>query len=781
MRYFTIAFLIGVCTLTLFSKVPTSVFIEITFFILICNVGFLLLVDKDLKPLSWSILFGCAFLFGFSAALFRAHAIAEINLPLNYQNKTILVQGTISSIPDVQQYNSAFEFDITRAIVNSHGQPFVMRVRLSFMGQSPSPLKVGDEWQFQVRLKPPHGLSNPGSFDYERWLFEHRLRATGYVRISPDNKLLASHITVHPIDRLRQMLASRIALTLQADPMKGFITALAVGVRNDITASQWQVLRATGTNHLMAIAGLHIGLLAAMVSVVVAGLWRRSTRLLLFLPAQHAAAIAALLSAIFYSALAGFALPTQRAVIMLTVFLAAVILRRLLLPWQGLLIALLIILILDPLAPLSDSFWLSFAAVAAIIYGVSARLGSNTGWKQLWEKWGRVQWLIAVGLIPASLLFFHQVSLSGVIANSLAIPWVGFVVLPITLIGTILLLIVPFLGMLFIKLANQLLALFWPVMEFISKISWLQWHAEINNAWILAASVIGILLLLAPRGMPARWVGGVWLLPLFFWKPAVPHSGDAWFTLLDVGQGLAAIVQTKNHILVYDTGARFNDEFNMGEAVVVPYLRNRGVNKIDTLIISHGDNDHSGGVNSVVRDIPTKMILTSQPQRFASLGASACLQGQSWQWDGVKFQFIYPPSELLGLNNDSSCVLRISVGKHAILLPGDIERKSERYLVTTLPQLLPADIIAAPHHGSRTSSTPDFVKTVNPKYVVFGVGYYNRYHFPHPMVLQHYNDQGTRAYDSVHDGAITFKITANNPITPPESYRLMNHHFWNQS
>ena len=780
MRFFSIAFLIGNCILALLSSVPSLVFIQFTFFILLCAFGILLVDHKRSKTITACLFVFVALLSGFSLALFRANNTAGLHLDAALQNKSIVIRGSIASIPEQQQFNSAFEFDISSLVINHAIKPLLMRVRLNYLGPYPSPLKVGDVWQLQVRLKPPHGFSNPGSFDYERWLFEHRIRATGYVRVSSDNRLLESHWYQHPIDRVRQVLAERITTILQTKETKGFITALAVGVRSDITPTQWQVLRATGTNHLMAIAGLHIGLLAAMVSFLINYLWRRSNRLALLLPSQIAAAVFALLAAITYSAFAGFALPTQRAVIMLTVFLASVLFRRHLLPWQGLLIALCIILLLDPLATLSDSFWLSFAAVSAIIYGMSARLGAEKGWRELWQKWGRTQWLIAVGLLPTSLLFFHEVSLSGVLANTLAIPWVGFIVLPLTILGCIGLLIVPFLGVLLIKFANLLLSLFWPVLENIANISWLRWHAEIHNSWIMIASIIGIILLLAPRGMPARWMGMCWLLPLVLWQPPRPPANEVWFTLLDVGQGLSAVIQTQHHVLIYDTGERFSDDFDMGEAVVVPFLRNQGIHQIDKLIISHEHTDHSGGVHSVIRELPTLQVLSSVPALFARKHAAICLQGQSWQWDGVRFQILYPTSEWLGHVNDSCCVLRVSVGNKAILLPGDIEKKAERYLLEKQLPFLQANILVAPHHGSRTSSTQNFIHAVNPQYVLFGVGYYNRYHFPHPLIVSRYQENGTAAYDSVHNGAITFKLNAHTAIAKPDNYRQSHHRFWNE-
>lgn len=758
-----IAFFLGTVSLFCFSRLPPLYWIGIPLLPLI-TLSLTLPTHTQWRRYSYLCL---VFIAGFCWAMLHAHSVLQEALPQALEGKTIVVQGYVASIPERQAHGISFEFSIQNLAAPR-------RVRLNWQGEH-DPVRVGDAWQLQVRLKQPHGNVNPGSFDYEKWLFEHRINALGYVHASPKNFLLEIHRWRQPIDRLRQHLAESIKQILSNSRYIGFMTALTVGVRDEITPDQWQVMRNTGTNHLMAIAGLHIGLMTGMVFFMINFLWRRTGKFMLYLPVPQAAACGALIIAILYSALAGFALPTQRAVIMLTVFLITTLLRRQLPPWNALLIAMFLILILDPLAPLSDSFWLSFGAVAMIIVGMSARLHTNT----LWWRWGRTQWVVAVGLIPLSLLCFQQVSLIGFIANIIAIPWVGFIVLPLGLIGVFLFLISPTSGSIIFLLAERLLAVGWPVMQWLAGIQRLQWYSYIHNQSLLLAVTIMSFLLLAPRGFPGRWLAGIWVLPLVIWTPPGPNPGEIWFTLLDVGQGLSAVIQTQHHVAIFDTGARFSDNFDMGDSVVIPYLRTIGARQVDRLIISHGDNDHIGGAYSVLAQIPVKHIVTSEPTRFLPRIAGYCQQGQTWQWDGVTFEFLYPQRGNQEQDNDRSCVLRISNQHHSLLLTGDIERKSEQYLLANYATHLPATILVVPHHGSRTSSTLDFIRAVHPQYALLAVGYRNRYRLPNKEVLARYDRGNIARIDTVTSGAIHFKIPTTMAVLPPTQYRIKHRHYWN--
>jgi competence protein ComEC len=250
--------------------------------------------------------------------------------------------------------------------------------------------------------------------------------------------------------------------------------------------------------------------------------------------------------------------------------------------------------------------------------------------------------------------------------------------------------------------------------------------------------------------------------------------------LLDVGQGLAAVVQTAGHALVFDTGPATGERFDAGSAVVVPFLREYGIGRVDTLIVSHGDMDHRGGVPSLLAQTEVKRLLTSVPDKIRrdQGEVESCEAGQSWQWDGVRFEILYPFHDQAYRGNDASCVLRVQTLKEAVLLPGDIEKRSETALLQEEAARLPADILVAPHHGSNTSSTAAFLQAVQPRYALFAAGYRNRYGFPRPAVVARYATEGATLLDSARNGAITFHLGSSAP-SPPETFRQEARRYWN--
>lgn len=712
---------------------------------------------------------------GFSWALWHAHMQLSWTLPAELEGKPLQITGMITTIPDREPHHTSFRFLIKKIQYENKIASVNSIVQLSWQTTAQK-LHVGDQWQLTVRLKKIHGLMNPGGFDYETWSFQEGIRASGYV-VSGDI-LLNSKWYHHPLDRIREFFSEEIRENLSRSLTSPWITALAIGERQGIPLADWQVLKNTGTNHLMAIAGLHIGFMAAFVYGAVNWLWRRRPQLILKIPAQQAGASAALLMAFIYSAMAGFSIPTQRACLMLSLFLMTLLLRRKILSWQTWGIALFCVLLCNPLSVLTASFWLSFGSVALIIYGMRGRLAPQG----LWWKHGRIQSVIALGLIPLSIWLFQQCSLVSFIANSIAIPCVGFLIVPLVLLGCFLLLFSAKIGGMILYVANKILALLWMVLAYLAHFSWASWYEFVPSIWYIVTACVGMVILLLPAGFPGRWLGIIWLLPSLLYKPPAPSLGEVWFTLLDVGQGLSAVVQTKNHLLVFDAGPRLSVNHDMGENVVVPFLRSLAVTHIDRLVISHGDNDHIGGAYALLKEFPTYLVKSSVPEKFLDVPASYCLRGETWQWDQVTFEFLYPTPDKLGLDNDSSCVLRITGGRQHILLTGDIEKLAETDLVHFVATDLAADILVAPHHGSNTSALKEFILTVHPQIVLFPVGYRNPYHFPHPAVLQRYCELGIVSYDTVQAGAIQFRLSKmTNTSLNPLLYRENHKHYWKET
>lgn len=766
MRSWTIAFFFGISIVNCSSQLP-SVY-EVVFALSVLGLVYYVFYSKHVIRIIF------AFCFGVLWILIFIHLQWIHSLPKDFENKTVNVIGTIATIPEQQNQITKFNFNI-RKIQNKNNYIYEnVRTHLSYYGKDLD-LIAGQTWKFSVRLKRPHGLMNPGGFDYEAWLFENKIRATGYVIENNQNKLLRNDLFSHPIDRIREKINNRINQILENNPTNGLIRALTVGVRDGITQDQWQVFRKTGTTHLMAISGLHIGLCAGFFYFLINLLWRRLGNLPLKIPSQKAAAIAAIIGALFYSLLSGFALPAQRSLIMIAIFMLGIIRGKHLISWNAICLALLIILLIDPFATLSPGFWLSFSAVALINYGLNSRIYPSG----FWWKWGRIHWVITLGLLPITLFCFQQVSLFGFVSNIFAIPTVSIFVVPICLLGVLFLFISPIVGSLLLKLSALLM--FWIVtlLRWISSFQFLFWQHSIHDYRVLITSTIGVLLLIMPKGFPGRWIGVIWILPLCFCYPAMPKYGDLWFTLLDVGQGLSAVVRTQHHVLIYDTGPRLNPSFDTGTAVVLPYLSYEGIKKVNMLVISHGDNDHIGGADSILQNIPVKKIVTSVPDRFPKMNAKFCKENTSWNWDGVRFEFLYPSNKLRNLGNNSSCVLLIQATKQGVLLTGDIEKDAEKYLLQHDKNRLNSTILVAPHHGSRTSSGLSFIKAVDPKYVLFPVGYLNRYHFPNDRVVKRYKYINAELFDTANFGAIEFKITKNKGLKGPSLYREKHFRYWN--
>ncbi|MCF7964046.1 DNA internalization-related competence protein ComEC/Rec2 [Methylobacter sp. Wu8] len=721
----------------------------------------------------WRWLF---FLVGVLWAIAFAMCRLSDRLPESVEGVDVQVSGVIADLPERDEKRVRFDFIIEdagtgagAATVIDPVQQLPGKLRLSWYYPD-QPVKAGQHWTFTVKLKRVHGTMNPGGFDYERWLFTEGIGATGYVRPSPKPVLLGSDSSWSNIAVFRQLITDRLSNTLSNSPSLALIKALTIGDGNSITQQQWEVFRKTGTTHLVVISGSHIGLIAGLVYFLVLKLWAWTGWL--SQSPQKVAAISAVLVAVFYSGLAGFSVPTQRSVVMLAVAMTAIILQRNSRPLNTLSIALFAVLIFDPLAVLAAGFWLSFLAVSLIVYAVSGRLGRI---KHVWTAI-KLHWVTSVGLSPLLLLFFQQVSLIAPLANLIAVPVISLLAVPLSLLAAVVMFVWPMLaGKLFYFVDTVLQSLWWLLVH-LAEIP----VASINHAppsyWALLFAVPGVLLLLAPAGMPTRWLSVVMFLPLAFTDAEQPETGEINMTLLDVGQGLSAVVQTTHHLLVFDTGAKFSEQSDMGQSVLLPYLRSQGVAKIDSLIISHGDNDHIGGAASLMRGMPAEKVLTSVPQQLSGYAPIECAAGQSWVWEEVEFTVLGPQMAFVS-ENDNSCVLKIEAKHGTVLLTGDIEAAAESWLVDTYGEGLKSDVLVAPHHGSKTSSTAGFLQAVNPGYILIPAGYKNQFGHPHKDVLARYRQVNAEWLSSADNGAITVSVQDNALVV--QGIRQTESKYWN--
>lgn len=687
-----------------------------------------------------------AFAIGFLWAAGCAHLRLADRLSPALEGVDIEVAGVVASLPAATDRGLRFVFEPEASEAR-----LPRRILLSWYGEM---LEVhpGERWLVIVRLKRPHGHANPHGFDYEAWLTERGFGATGYVRNAESARRIGMRRSAgDAIERAREAVRERYRDVLGETPAAGILAALAVGEQRAIANEEWRLFARTGVTHLMSISGLHVTLVSGLVAWLASALWRRGARLALVLPARKAAAAAAIAAAFGYAMLAGFAVPAQRTFYMVSVVAAALWSGRIASPARTLALALAVVTALDPWAVLQPGFWLSFGAVALIFY-VSA------GWSEAEARprqWLRVQWAITVGLAPAALFLFAQVSMAGPLANALAIPLVSVVITPLALAAAL----VPLDALLYA--AQWLAQLLLQYLEWCARLPGALWQQHVPPLWATLLALGGVAWLLAPRGVPWRASGLALMLPAVALPPPAPAPGEAWITTFDVGQGLAVLVRTARHALLYDAGPAFGPESDSGERILAPALRALGVPRLDALVLTHDDTDHTGGARSALEILEVGALWHSLPAGQPLLGLAEaprrCARGVRWAWDGVSFEFVHPAAGAVPRRrNDASCVLRVAAGGRAMLLTGDIERGAEAELAARGG--LRADALLMPHHGSRSSSSPALLDAARPRLAIAATGYRNRFGHPAAEVLERYAAIGARVLRTDRDGAVTLRL-----------------------
>lgn len=805
MRSAILAFAAGVLFLQQQSALPASTLVAVC---AIAGAGGLVTVRHGIggsgRGRQLILIVACAFL-GFSWAAWRADIRLADSLPTNWEMKDIRVSGVVASLPQRFGRGERFVFDVdsvetagarvpSRLILSwyrpdSKGETITPRAKLGGDGESKVPVDEwsesaveaggdrtvhpGERWRFTVRLKRPHGTANPHGFDYEAWLLERGIGATGTVRPREEATRLEGFVwrPGYAVERLREVIRQRFLDELPEAPYVGVLVALAVGDQRTIPGEQWQIFSRTGVTHLVSISGLHVTMVAALCAALVNALWRRGERLMLWCPAQRAAVFAGWLAALAYALIAGFEVPAQRTLYMLSVVALALWSGRNLGAARTLLLALLAVLIGDPWAVLSMGFWLSFGAVAVLFFVGTSRLGGDgpaPRWSHALRRWGAAQWAVTVGSIPLLLLFFQQFSLVSPLANAVAIPVISFVVTPLALIYAVL----PWPPLL--HLDHWLLAWLMKLLEALA--AWPVWQQPAPDLWSTLLAVAGVAWLLLPRGFPSRWLGLCLVLPALTLPPPRPVDGTAWLDVLDVGQGSAVLVRTASHALLYDTGPRYGAGADAGQRIVVPFLRANGVARLDALVVSHRDQDHAGGLDAVRAHGPVLRFLSS----FGEAGGSEdCIAGQSWEWDGVRFTVLHPEADAYARRekrtNGMSCVLRVVTAGGAALLTGDIEAIDERALVARMGKELRSDILVVPHHGGRGSSSAAFVEAVAPRVAIFSAGYRNGFGHPHPDILQRYTE--AERWRTDRDGLVHVELDAKAPPVV-SAWRQVQRRYW---
>jgi competence protein ComEC len=692
-------------------------------------------------------------------------------LPAALEGQDLLVTGVVASMPRVTVTGTRFVFELESASWRGEAVRAPGLLSLGWyrgaddealLAGPGEELRAGQRWQFTVRLRQPHGTANPHGFDLELWLFEQGIRASGSVRVrleSPARKL--DEDAGHGVERLRQSVRDAIQDRVADPGAAGVLAALSIGDQAAIERDDWDLFRITGVAHLMSISGLHVTMFAWLAGALIGRLWRLQPRLLLACPAPQAARWGGLAAALAYSVLAGWGVPAQRTVAMIGLVVA---LRSLGARWPlplVLLAAAVGVTALDPWALLQPGFWLSFVAVGLLVASdpVQAEAAPPVaGWRQrlLGALRGgvRTQAVATVGLAPLSMVFFQQVSLVGFVANLVAIPLVTLLIAPLSLLGVLL----PPLWLLDGALVQGLMALLkalagWPAAV---------WTAAAAPPWAVACGLLAALVAVLPLPWRLRLLAAPLLLPVLV--PPVPRPATGQFELVaaDIGQGTAVLVRTANHLLVYDAGPRYSPEADAGVRVLLPLLRARGEPRVDLLMLSHRDIDHVGGAASLIAGLPVAALSSSledaHPLLAQGLPHRRCDAGQAWDWDGVHFDVLHPLAADHGLGlktNALSCVLRVQGDGRSALLTGDIESAQEAALVQRAGPALASDVLLAPHHGSRTSSSTAFLDAVRPEVAVFQAGYRSRFGHPAPDIVARYQARGIEVVRSDRCGAWT--------------------------
>ncbi|MEN9397787.1 MAG: hypothetical protein RLZ81_2317 [Pseudomonadota bacterium] len=725
-----------------------------------------------------------------SVAGLRGAMLQHDTLAPELEGRDLVLVGVVAAMPQRLDTGLRFRFDVESAELAGERVRLPPKLYLSWYAPAPGDaeavagaepalpappgeMRAGERWRLSVRLKAPHGNLNPHGFDYELWLWEQGLQATGYVRGGPRGGAAQrlAQTGLHPVEQARQWVRERIFERVGQRQAAGLIAALVVGDQGAIERADWDVYRATGVAHLMSISGLHVTMFAWLAGWLVASLWRRSTRLCLWLPAPSAALLGGVLLALAYAYFSGWGVPSQRTVLMLGT-VAALRWSARQWPWPHVwLLACVVVLLVDPWALLQAGFWLSFVAVGVLFATDPAAAPALGGWRARLHAMFAEQWVITLTLTPLTLLLFGQVSVVGLLANALAIPWVTLVITPLSMLGVVL---APLW-----TLAAWAAGALTLVLQALASLPFATLSVPQAPVWVAVCGLAGGLLLAMRWPWSLRLQGLPLILPVLLWQAARPPAGEFELLAADIGQGNAVLVRTADHALVYDAGPRFSRESDAGHRVLVPLLRALG-ERVDTVLLSHRDSDHVGGAQAVLAMQPQAALISSMEEGHplhALRQPTRCVAGMRWQWDGVDFEILHPvPGDYDGVakSNALSCVLRVSTRQQAALLVGDIEAEQEASLLQRGANLK-ADLLLVPHHGSKTSSSERFVEVVAPRIALVQSGYRNRFGHPAPSVVARYDGLGIRLVDSPHCGAATWRSAQPELL---QCQRESNRRYW---
>jgi len=710
------------------------------------------------------------FLLGFSLFVHAGLTIIDARLDERFAGDSLLTRVQIVDFPEAKGASVL----LLVSPVDDRRLPTLSRVSWF---EPPVRPAIGDIWEFELRLRRPRGNSNPALFDYEAWLFRNRIHASGYIVPGKRNRLIAS-TSASAIDRIRQRFVDDALAATRSRDAAAVLAAVGVGARHNVSQQQWERYALTGTSHLVAISGLHIGLAATTAFLLVSA---ALGALRLFPNPYVAALLCSVAVAASYAVVSGFGVPAHRATVMLLAIVVAIVRRRLVAPVSVLAAAALLIFLLDPVATMTPGFLLSFTAVVLLLWLARRRRASPNHVSLLGRGWQACRQLVIMqsflllGLMPLTVLIFQRIAFLSLPANLIAVPLFSIVIVPLTLAGLAL-------GAASGAAAKALLGLAATVISWLDTAISTMLHLPLADVTIAAISgpmwlvvMLPALWALLPRGWPGRGVALLAVASLLAYIPQPPPRGCADLHVLDVGQGLAAVVQTESHIIVFDTGMAFRGGGSIAEQIVLPFLKSRGASRIDWLLISHADIDHSGGFETLAAGMEIGEVLAGE----ALPGAHACRAGREWVVDGLRFRILHPAAAADHSGNNASCVLLVSAGPHGFLLTGDIEVDAERAILER-GFAGEVDAVVVPHHGSLTSSSAAFVDATSPLLAVVSAGHENRWGFPKHAVVERWQAVGAEVVNTATAGAVSLRLCARGGVVELRRDRQTRRRFWRE-
>lgn len=737
------AFIAGLAVFFLQTEIPENLNLYLSVLGLVLVLAYWV---KILRPVF-------LFLLGFVYVWMSVNAILSSRLSPEFEGKNIKLRGVISGIPTKHSNRTSFILRVCQSRINGIDL-HLKKVRLSWYG-GPQVFLPGQVVTLTARLKSPRGLVNIAGFDYERWLFQTKMDATGYVRIKQPLIIVGqSTDLVDQLHKARFKLQQKLKHLVQSESLEPLLVALMIGDKSGLSQNQWQVLQATGTSHLLAISGLHLGLVAAGVFFILSQLLSFVRIDFIRLNLLQFSSLGALGAGAVYALLAGLSVPTQRAFIMLAIGFLLILLKRRISSLLGLLWAMLACLLFDPLSILSAGFWLSFSAVFWILILLKFYQSNNSFMALI-----KIQLILVVGLLPISNGFGLPVSSVSILANLAILPVISILGLPLLMLASICMLINNTIAAWIFKMVERVFDICWQFLEFIQKFNSSLIEFATFELWQIILVLLAVFLLVLPRGFPAKHISWFLLIPIFLVGVPTLKSKMVRISVLDVGQGLAVLVETKTHHLLYDTGPKYGSGRSAYARVIQPILKHKNIKKLDKLILSHFDSDHAGGAKDLMASIEVVELLTTNYDKSYDIQNVLCA-GKNWKWDGVEFSILHPNKKTNLNGNNASCVLKISVDNFSMLLAGDVEKTAE-YEMIDQQKNIKASVLLLAHHGSKTSSTNSFLDFVQPDYAIVSSAYKNKYKFPHQLVMQRLKARKIKVLNTAYDGTVEVVLQKN--------------------